>query len=471
MKDRNKTLVVNMVFFGLVTFVTKGVAYLLLPIFTTYLSTTDYGTVDLLISTVNMLYPLSALGMGAAILRFTITEDDRKVIFTSALRIIVLTALLTLLFVPLIIKIIGNSRYVWFVPLEMFFTNLIAIMVSLCKGIGKSRLFLIQSMVKASVLLVSAFATLKYLKMGIGGYIISYLLADGISIFCFAVVIHIHRYIVLHLDKETWRKNCKKLVKYGAPLVPNSMSAWVIQMSDRYMVAYWYGASLNGLYAVAYKIPSIIKMFTSVFINAWQLNVISEEEKQDSKEYFDNMKRIYSAVCFIVATLIMLFLKLIAKILFAKEFYEAWKFVPLLVVAMVVDLLAEYLGTYFYAKDRTGYLFVSTLIGAVINVGLNFCLIPSWGAWGATVATVISAIVIYVHRGWSIGRTMGLKTITAREVLGIGILVVICISYLVFEEYVLVIAIIAFAIILMIFSPEMARIYSLIQQIVNRFKN
>ena len=118
MKDRNKTLVVNMVFFGLVTFVTKGVAYLLLPIFTTYLSTTDYGTVDLLISTVNMLYPLSALGMGAAILRFTITEDDRKVIFTSALRIIVLTALLTLLFVPLIIKIIGNSRYVWFVPLD-----------------------------------------------------------------------------------------------------------------------------------------------------------------------------------------------------------------------------------------------------------------------------------------------------------------------------------------------------------------
>ena len=111
------------------------------------------------------------------------------------------------------------------------------------------------------------------------------------------------------------------------------------------------------------------------------------------------------------------------------------------------------------------------MIGAVINVGLNFCLIPSWGAWGATVATVISAIVIYVHRGWSIGRTMGLKTITAREVLGIGILGVICISYLVFEEYVLVIAIIAFAIILMIFLPEMAMIYSLIQQIVNRFKN
>lgn len=431
MNKRNKTLILNMVFFGLVTVLSKGVGYLLLPIFTSYMSTADYGIADLLVSTVNMLYPITALGMGAAILRFTASGiEDRKIVFSSALRVICFTSVIPVLFIPIIVKHTGiPEMYVWYVPLEMFFVNLVAILASLCKGINKTKYFLIQSVVKAGVLLLSAYVTLKIYNMGIVGYMLSYLLADVVSVIVFILSINISQYISLHIEKAIWLSYRNRLIKYGAPLVPNSMSAWVVQMSDRYMVAYWCGASVNGLYAVAYKIPSIIKVLTSTFISAWQLNVISEADKKDSEDYFNRVKGIYSATCFIVAGLILIFVRTLARVLFSKDFYEAWRFVPLLVLAMVLDLLAEYLGTYFFAKDRTGTLFFSTLLGAVVNIVLNLLLIPRYGAWGATIATVISTFSMYIHRGIVIKRTMGWKSFALRDTIGICLLGSLCIAY------------------------------------------
>lgn len=473
MSNRNKNLIINMIFFGLVTLVSKGISYILLPLFTNYMSTADYGVADLLVSTVNMLYPLTALGMGAAILRFTITEnDDRKIVFSSALRIICFTSLILLIFIPFIIKYGGvPAAYAWFIPLEMFFVNIVSITVSLCKGINKTNLFLLQSVIKACVLFFSAYITLKFLNMGIMGYIISYLLADAVSIICFVFSVHIDEYVTFHIEKDKWKIYRNKLIKYGAPLVPNSMSSWVVQMSDRYMVAYWYGPAVTGIYAVAYKIPSLVKVATSTFISAWQLNVISEAEKNDSNEYFNKVKNLYSAICFIMAGFIMIFIKALAKVLFSGDFYEAWRFVPLLVLASILDLLSEYLGTYFFAKDRTSQLFLSTFLGAIINIILNFSLIPSFGAWGATLATIMSTFVMYLHRGFDIRHSTGLNAFSIKEIVCICLFGFLCVMYHISEIYGLVVACAVTIFVFVVFGKEVKIMYEFVLRVIHKEKD
>lgn len=472
MKSRNKTLILNMIFFGTVTIVSKGISYFLLPLFTTYMSTEDYGIADLLVSTVNLLYPLTALGMGSAILRYTaVGNDDKRIVFTVALRIIIIMSLISLLPVAFIGKTTVLGIYIWFVPVEMLLVNLSSIMVCLGKGLGKTSLYLCQALVRGVVLIISAFITLKFGDMGIAGYIVSYLLADIVSLIFFAFLLGIHKYIVCRIDFQTWKFYGRKLIKYGAPLIPNSMSAWVLQMSDRYMVAYWHGTSINGLYAVAYKIPSLIKVFTSMFISAWQLNVISESESEDSLEYFNKMKRLYSAICLITAAVIMAGIRLLAVVLFANEFYEAWRYVPLLLLASVASLFAEYLGTYFYAKDQTNQLFLSTLLGAIVNILLNIVLIPRYAAWGATIATAISAVVLYLYRCWDIWQKANIRFISMEDCVGILLLAMICVAYYISDFGGGLLSCVITIVILWLFRKELLVIFDLLRTMIRSLES
>ena len=181
-------------------------------------------------------------------------------------------------------------------------------------------------------------------------------------------------------------------------MILNSISWWISNASDRYVVIYYCGIAVNGIYSVAYKIPAVLNVIGNIVGQAAGVSIVKNYDYEDKEGFFINTYRIYSMIITILCSLIILLTKFIAKYMFANEFYEAWKYVPFLLVSSGYGALSGHLGSVFSAKKEANKYAQSTLIGAAINIIVNFALVPFIGAMGAAIATCISYLIIWIIR-------------------------------------------------------------------------
>ena len=462
---RYVTLISNMFYFLLCTVTVKLIGYILLPVFTANMTTAEYGVADVLMSTVNLLYPIFALGLSGAVMRYAMDEkSDITLTFTSALKLLFISSFVAFLLVPFLQMFSSFSTYAIFVPVMIFLNNALALVSSLCKGVNQTKIIAVQNIVYGAVLFISAILLVKIFHLGVLGYLLSYCIACAVSLVIFIAGIKVHRYLDFRKERKEYRGYYIKLLRYGVPLVPNSLAWWIIQMSDRYMVAYWFGSAVNGLYAVAYKIPSIINAVVSIFMQAWQLTAISEYDKKDSIAFYNFIYRQYCVVCYIFSAVVVMFTRIFAKILFANEFFDAWKYVPLLLVAATIGSQQEYMGSYYLADNRTNRYFGTSVVGAVINIILNLILIPKFSVWGATVATVICYIIVYILRAADMKRNFGVEILAFKNFAAVVILFIQAITFVLAEQYRYLISLLCIVGMIVLFCQEIYQMLKIIRQ-------
>lgn len=188
------------------------------------------------------------------------------------------------------------------------------------------------------------------------------------------------------------------MTSYSKPLMVNSIAWWVNNASDRYMVVLFCGLAENGVYSVASKIPSILNIFQTIFNQAWTLSAVKDFDPEDKNGFFTNAYKAYNCMMVIICSGIIVFDKLLAKFLYAKAFYDAWKYVPWLTIAIVFGALSGYIGGFFSAVKDSRTFAKSTVYGAVTNVILNLILTPLMGAMGAAIATAASYLEVWILR-------------------------------------------------------------------------
>ncbi|MEZ3433406.1 MAG: oligosaccharide flippase family protein [Lachnospiraceae bacterium] len=429
-RNKYKMLFSNLFYFFICTVSVKIIGYILLPIFTSSMTTHEYGIADILMSTQNLIYPIIALGISGAVMRFAMDqESDVKLVFSSGIIILTLSTLISFLTIPVIRAFPVYAEFAVFVPIGVLLINYTNIISSLCKALNKTRIIVYQNVAYGICLLLSAIVFVKVLGLGVIGYLLSYLIAHVISIIILSGAVSIRSYISFSYKWREIKSEIKRILKYGVPLVPNSLAWWITQMSDRYMVTYWYGTTINGLYSVAYKIPSIINAGVNVFIQAWQLSAIHEYKEKNSSEFYNAIYKYYSAFCYILTACIVTCVQLLAAILFANDFYLAWRYVPLLLVAAAVGSQESFFGTFYLADNRTNRYFISSMIGAILNVILNLLLIPRFEVFGATIATLVSYFVIYIQRAFDIKKNIDINIHLFKNVASILILIMQSLIY------------------------------------------
>ena len=128
-------------------------------------------------------------------------------------------------------------------------------------------------------------------------------------------------------------------------------------------------------------------------------------DSEDKNGFFSKMYALYNVSMVLICSVLIVFTKVIAKILYANDFYSAWKYVPFLLISVVFGSLSGYLGGIFAAVKDSKSFAGSTVCGAVLNIILNFLLIHFWGALGAAVATAVSYVVVWAIRLY---RAMGI---------------------------------------------------------------
>lgn len=395
--NRYTNLVKNTMLFTISNFASKILVFLLVPLYTSTLTTKEYGIAELITTTINLIYPILTLTIGEAILRFSLDSKSNKVqVFSNGIRVAIVGFVIMILSIPILSKSDVLGQYKMIFIIMYIISTLNVLFTQFARGINKIKNVAISGVVNTIIVVVSNILMLVIFEFGIQGYLLSMILGSAVSTVYLFVTCSLGKYIDL---KHSNNKVLTKMFKYSAPMIPNSISWWVSNAADRYIVTGYCGVEQNGIYSVAYKIPTILTIFTSIFMQAWQLSAVQEYESEDRNKFYSEIYSYYNAFILIIATLLILFNKILARILFSNEFFKGWVYVPFLIVAFVFYGLATYLGTMFTASKKTNILFVSTLFGAVTNIILNFILVGKYkNAIGASIATLIGYIIVWIIR-------------------------------------------------------------------------
>lgn len=395
-------------------FASKLLTFFLVPLYTYCLSTSEYGIADLISTTISLMIPFLTLTISEGILRMSLDKEvDNKQVLSIALYISLAGFCILLLLSPLLLRWEIVSDYYPFFLAYYFFDVAQIITQQFAKGIERVDVFVTSGIISTVVICGLNIVLLVGFKLGIRGYLIS-LIAGFASSFLYIVIKEkLWKYIlgIRAIDKDVFLL----LLAYCIPLIPNSISWWISNSSDKYILSLFWGVSITGIYSVAYKIPSIVAMFSGILTSAWQISAIEDFGSDESADFFSDIYNKYSSVYLVSCSGIILFIKVLAKILFSGDFYIAWKYSTILVFAAVFQALGAFLGTIYAAAKKTKIIFYTTLLGAGINIVLNFALIPFVGATGAAIATLISYLVVWLSRVLDTKKILPIKINVKRE--------------------------------------------------------
>lgn len=214
------------------------------------------------------------------------------------------------------------------------------------------------------------------------------------------------------------------MLDYCKPMIANSIAWWINNTSDRYVVVFFVGLAENGIYSVASKIPSILNIFQSIFNQAWTLSAVRDFDPEDKSGFFTNTYKAYNCMMTIICSMIIIADQFLAKFLYAKDFFVAWKYVPWLTISIVFGAMSGYIGGFFSAVKNSKIFAQSTFAGAITNIILNLILTPLMGALGAAIATAISYIIVWGIRYWHSKKYIKLRINVLRDVISYMFLIV-----------------------------------------------
>lgn len=426
--SRVSSLLKNIGFLSLSSLGTKIISFLMIPIYTNVLTTEEYGQYDFFNTTVSLLIPFLTLNINESTMIFSLSKNnDISQVLSVSIKYIARSILFFIVFILIneyfafSIEIKNYSGLITF----MFITQAISgVIISFARGLDRLKEIAISSVLCSLVIVILNLITLLYFDMGLSGYFISNTLGPFVQTVYLYVAVRGWHYSIMNGADD---KLEKEMLSFSKPLILNSTAWWINSISDRYIIIWFCGIAVNGVYSVAGKIPMILDVFRGIFIQAWTITAVKEFDPDDNDGFFANMYNLFNFCMTMVCSILVVISKVLAYFLYAKEFFEAWVYVPFLLMAILFGALAGYIGSiYAAAKDSKMYA-KSTIIGAIVNLILNLFLIRIWGPLGAAVSTAISYWIIYWIRLNNVKKHMNLKLNVFRDNMTYLIIAIQCV--------------------------------------------
>ena len=399
--EKYKRLGSNTAILGAGTFASKVLVFLLMPFYTSVLSTGEFGMADLIAQTANLLIPLAAVGICDGIFRFTLDacqdEAHRKRVFSTGMAILVAGSLLLFGAVQVLRLFDRLSEYVLLIALYVICANFHLAFAHYLRAEGRTVLFAVQGILNTALTIALNVLFLLTFEMGAVGYVLSVVVADfAMTLLLFFVARLWRDFSLRSISGQT----AKELLKFSIPYIPTTMLWLITSVSDRYIVAYYCGESANGLYAAAYKLPTLLSLVSGVFVEAWHFSTVRDATDDEKGDFFGTVYFHFMSVMFMGGAFLVAGAQIFTKLLLADSYYSSWEFVPVLVMATVFSTLVSFLGSVYFLKKKSTLSMLTAMVGAIVNVILNFVMIPTHGAMGAAVATLISYLAVFAVRSY-----------------------------------------------------------------------
>lgn len=396
--NREKQLFKNTIILAIGNLSTKCMTFILVPLYTKFLSTSDYGLVDLLNVFIMLLVPIVSAQLTSGLFRFMVEakDENRKSAIMTNIEIVLCAFCFIFLLLCYFIGEIISIKY-WNLLTIGVVTNIFSEMeLQYARGEGKFRIYSVASFIIALVTVLSNLIMIILLDMG--GK--SILLSAIISYICGGVfVVFFTRNYQLFNIKLFNVSLVKDLLKYSIPLIPNQLSWWITNASDRIIVTIFLGTSANGLLGVAHKLPSIYTTVFNIFNVTWAESICRAIDDDDATTYINGIFQLAFRFLSELTVLIIAFIPLIFDWYIGNNFAASYNLILILCIAVFFNSIGSLYGGIFLATKQSVAIAISTVVGAIINIITHLALIKVIGLYAAVVSTLISYIVIVIIRG------------------------------------------------------------------------
>lgn len=395
--NQKKQLLKNTVIIAIGKLSTQIVSFLLLRLYTSKLTTAEYGTYDFLVTLSTFLLPIITMLMEESMFRFLIDAEDLKSKKRVITATIAYTTVGTIIFTLIAGIAMGMMQYEYAIVFLLFIISniLIGLSNALARGTGKIKLYSFSNFILGASTIALNIVFIVGFKWGVNGLLWSNTVANSITAIVVLIKLHLPQFIS---KKDLDKKTMSEMLRYSIPLVPNNLSWIIISLSDRLMLTWMIGANANGLYSIANKFPNIIYTFYGFFSTAWKESAARILKEENKVEYYNS---IYKDIKFFLKAIV---LGLIAIMPFAfpllvdSSYNEAYIYIPALVISIYYTNMSNFYGGIFTAYKNTKIMGSTTVVAAIMNVVLNLVFIPRFGIWAATLSTLISNVIVFAYR-------------------------------------------------------------------------
>ena len=393
-----KALAQNTIIISVGTLLSKLVTFFMVRFYTGVLTPAEYGTGDLLITTVGLLTPFVSFGISEGVFRFLPEyPDEKKSVFSAGVYTVTIGAVLMTMLLPLLRSAEDIGGYL---PLLAFLT-VAASYHSVCgqyiRADGDTLLYAKQGLLNTLLVVTLNILLLTKLCLGITGYVLSVGLADLISTLYIVVGRQLWRFLTCSVSRSL----LLKMLRFSIPLIPTTVFWWITGVSDRYMITAMLGSDYNGIYTVANKLPTILTLLSGVLMQAWQYSAVSEAKSSldEQARFYGNVWRALLSFLFLACSLMIALSKIAIQVLADEEYFSAWQYMPILCCAMLFCAFTSFMGSVYTVTQKSSISLWTSLLGAGLNIFLNALLIPSpLGIFGAALATFASYFVVFLIR-------------------------------------------------------------------------
>ncbi len=404
MDSRYKYLFKNVGILTISNFSSKILVFLLVPLYTSVLSTEEYGTYDLAITSVQLFFPIFTVNIIDAVMRFCMDKDHCKEDIARIGFKYVLRSFIAMIVILLIFDRTGMVKsfhgYIVYIIFYYIFYVSVQYLIQLAKGLEHIVDMGISGIIGTIVLIGGNIVFLIFFHLGLPGFFAASIFSQAGSCIYLSVRMRPWKYILKGRDDKVLEK---EMLHYCMPLIFTVIGWWINGTADRYVVTFICGIASNGLLSVAYKIPSIINTLQNIFIQAWQVSAIKEYGEKDTSHFYGIAFLSLNIAMGSACSLLILLSKQLARFLYAKDFYPAWRYVPFLLISCAINCASGFLGPVLSAKKDSRSMALSALYGGISNIIFNVILVYMFDVQGATIATLISSYIIYMIRKKSIG--------------------------------------------------------------------
>ena len=407
MGSRYKTLLKDTLIFGLGNLGSKLILFLMVPLYTNFMSSAEYGTADLVFTVAQLLNPFLSVVIFDAIIRFGLSKDEkRENVLLVGYVVLAFSIVAGLILVPFIGLYNAVAEWKWYLYIYIIVSIANSIEFRYLKAKGKNKLYALISVLQTALSASLNIYFLVFREMGVRGYLTTYILSNlTIDVILFLAGHYWNDLKKAHFDKDLF----KKMVLYSAPLILNNISWWVIHSSDKVMIEVMISTSALGVYTAAAKIPALINVMVTIFQQAWGISAVKEIESTNDGNYYSSVLKFLflftSGACILFVSVMKIFMRYYV----GNAFQDAWHYVSLLLVSAVFTSVASYYGSMYGALKKSVNNMITTLIAAVVNIIVNWIFIPSVGIWGAVIGTVVSYIVLAFARLLDVKRYLDIK--------------------------------------------------------------
>lgn len=395
--SRIKDLAKNTLIITIGRISTQFITFLLLPLYTALLTTEEYGTVDLITTLVQLFIPIVSLMIDQGVFRYLLSsenENTKKEVISNAFFLLLGLNFVFIIIYLLLLPLITVKYKIW-ILLILVITAFSDLFLQISRGLKKTFDYALGSFICSLITITLNVLCIAFIKMSAVGMLLATFIGNVVCCIYLFFKLEINKYLSL---SSVNKKTLLNELKYSIPLIPNQLSLWVMNSSDRLIVSFILGTAANGILAVSHKFPAIFMTFFNIFQLAWHETGTVHFFDKDRDDFFsktiEEIMLLFSTLCMCI----IIVLPIVFNLFVNSSYNEAYYNIPIYLIASLLNVMVGLLGVVYVATKKTFEIAKTTIIAALINIIVNIILIKYIGLYAASISTFMGYFITMIYR-------------------------------------------------------------------------